>query len=104
MAGRPLPRQLQGPRVPVHADHRPLGADQLGHQQGHITDATADVQDPHAAADPGLDQELLGDAAEDRCLLDQPLALLLGVARQVDGVALGLLAHCGASRSQPVLS
>jgi len=74
------------------ADRR---ADQLGHQQGHITDAAADVQDPHAAADPGLDQELLGEAAEDHRLLDQPLALLLGVARRVDGVAFGAARSSG---------
>jgi hypothetical protein len=70
--GWPSPGDRDDLWTAIDADDRSGCADQLGGEHRDIAAAAAEVEDPHARADPRAPQEALGDRPQDGRLAHQP--------------------------------
>jgi hypothetical protein len=61
--------------VAINPHDRSRWADQLSSEQRDVAGTAAQVENPHALADPRAPKEPLGDRPHDRRLVHQPLDL-----------------------------
>ena len=79
-------RLLQGAAVHVNANYLSVFADEIGHQEGYVANATADIQNLHSRRYPGLFEEPLRQRSKEIGLLRQPRMFIIRSAKRISWI------------------